>query len=1284
MSGELTFAAGETEKWVEVALVDDTVEDGGETFGLRLTSVTGAVLGDAEGVGTILNTEALNVEAPAFAESGYVFELAENADGSALPVALGAVSATDPEGSAVGYSIVGGNDAGLFAIDASTGALIYVGSGEDYESGTRSHALTVRASDGTLHSDVAVTVNLTDVVEAPSDPDSVRGGAATLLLGSGSAFVTGSVDGIGDVVDYYRFTLAETKQVTVDLFGMAGGNFDLHRDADLLLQDAEGNELARSSTEGRGGELLQHMLLSEGTYYLAVLAQETGNNPYYLSVNSADPSQVSVSDAVGHESPAAHETNGGTVRFRVSLDQAAPSAVTVRYETVDGTALAGEDYEATSGGLEFAAGESEKWVEVTLIDDMVEDGGKTFSLQLSGVTGAVLRDARGVGTILDDESVSVSEPAWMDFPGDPGTPGRVLVGESVTGTFEAAGDVDWFAVEFEAGKSYRIDRVGNNNHPPTTDVDEPGWWQVHLPGIYGADGNLVRSGAVVTEIGLVANDRIAFTAVAGGTHYVSISAFERWQGTYALSVTEFADDFADHTGTTGAVSVGGSATGEIDTADDVDWFAVTLEAGRTYRIDLKGRSTGDGTVYDPHLRGVHDADGALIAGTLDANDGAGWNSRLDLSVQKTGTYYLAASTKHYWYHWTGTYEVSVTDVTHGRPDDFAAGTDTTGAVAVGGSVTGEIEVSPDVDWFAVSLEAGTSYRIDLEGSATGAGTLGNPYVKGIYTSNGNFIDGTRRDNNDHWDSNKGVWFTPTETGTYYVAAGNAAWDNEGTYRLSVRALAGDIAADTGTTGTVEVGGSVTGTAEFSADRDWFAVTLEAGRTYRIDLEGVDTNVGSLWDPYLHGLYDSSGILIEGTTHDNGGVVQNSRVDFMAAVTGTYYVAAGANSPGGTYRLSVRDITGGIPDDYSATTETTGTVAVNRLAWGEIETFGDVDWFAATLVAGRTYQFDLLGSPTTPGALFDPYLHGIHDAGGTLIEGTSDDDGGPGKYSFDSRVWFTPTETGTYYVAAGGVRTAEGAYRLHVADITDRERAPDDFPAGTGTTGAVSVGGSVMGDIENPYDHDWFAVTLEAGKTYRILLQGLASDAGDLRDTYLHGIHDQNGVLIAGTTNDNYFGLPDSRVIFSAPEAGTYYVAAGANGSQRGNYTLSVGELEDDFADRKHTTGEVEVGGSVTGEIEFEGDHDWFAVTLEAGKTYRIDLEGSPTERGALADTFLRGVRNADGEYQPDTRNDDYGGSENSRVTFTPTEGGTYYIDAASGSVYERGIYTLSVEEVDGI
>ena len=50
-----------------------------------------------------------------------------------------------------------------------------------------------------------------------------------------------------------------------------------------------------------------------------------------------------------------------------------------------------------------------------------------------------------------------------------------------------------------------------------------------------------------------------------------------------------------------------------------------------------------------------------------------------------------------------------------------------------------------------------------------------------------------------------------------------------------------------------------------------------------------------------------------------------------------------------------------------------------------------------------------------------------------------------------------------------------------------------------------------------------------------------------------------------------------------------------------------------------TTGEVDVGGSVTGNIGNGTDGDWFKVVLEAGTRYQIDLEGADTSRGTLPD-----------------------------------------------------------------
>ena len=63
----------------------------------------------------------------------YAFDLAEGHGRQCGRISLGTVSATDPDGGSVTYSIEGGNAAGLFEIDGASGELFY---------------LTVRASDG--------------------------------------------------------------------------------------------------------------------------------------------------------------------------------------------------------------------------------------------------------------------------------------------------------------------------------------------------------------------------------------------------------------------------------------------------------------------------------------------------------------------------------------------------------------------------------------------------------------------------------------------------------------------------------------------------------------------------------------------------------------------------------------------------------------------------------------------------------------------------------------------------------------------------------------------------------------------------------------------------------------------------------------------------------------------------------------------------------------------------------------------------------------------------------
>lgn len=108
--------------------------------------------------------------------------------------------------------------------------------------------------------------------------------------------------------------------------------------------------------------------------------------------------------------------NTATATFTVSLSQASDRPVTVRYATADQTAIAGEDYRATSGTLTFAPGETTKTVRVTVLSDTTPNPTETFRLVLSQPTNATLEQAVGIGTIIGSGSTPPTPPSEPPIP----------------------------------------------------------------------------------------------------------------------------------------------------------------------------------------------------------------------------------------------------------------------------------------------------------------------------------------------------------------------------------------------------------------------------------------------------------------------------------------------------------------------------------------------------------------------------------------------------------------------------------------------------------------------------------------------------------------------------------------------------------------------------------------------------------------------------------------------------------------------------------------------------
>ena len=235
-----------------------------------------------------------------------------------------------------------------------------------------------------------------------------------------------SVDRSGRQARWYKFTLAERRDVTVDLRSGAADPY-------LYLRAGAGQRggtpLATDDDGGPGHDARIARTLDAGTYTVEATTydwNETGDFTLTLAGTGAAAAQSPGGEGTGEDPaattppPAAEPAlrvsdaraeegspyDSGEMRFTVTLSPTAGHEVTVHYATRDGTArgdLYGRhgDYEETYGRLRFAPGETSKTVPVRLIGDWHDEGDETFTLVLSNASGAAIADGEGVGTIVN-------------------------------------------------------------------------------------------------------------------------------------------------------------------------------------------------------------------------------------------------------------------------------------------------------------------------------------------------------------------------------------------------------------------------------------------------------------------------------------------------------------------------------------------------------------------------------------------------------------------------------------------------------------------------------------------------------------------------------------------------------------------------------------------------------------------------------------------------------------------------------------------------------------------
>ncbi|WP_332855500.1 DUF4214 domain-containing protein [Duganella sp. S19_KUP01_CR8] len=696
-------------------------------------------------------------------------------------------------------------------------------------------------------------------------------------------------------------------------------------------------------------------------------------------------------------------------------------------------------------------------------------------------------------------TIKVAPPAADDFAADASTAG-VFSSDTVAGVFERPNDVDWFKFHADAGQIISFTAGTGSPQAGTS--------------IYDGSGRYYGS----------VND-YPFRPEAGGDYYLAVNG-NSYLGNYTQTMRLLSDDFT--AAAPGKLTEGGQLSGTLEFNGDTDPYTFSVVAGQIYTVTLNTQA-GDSRGVSFYL---FDSSGQYIAyGSQMANN----ETAIRFQADKSGTYSVRADSSY-----TLSAPLAYTiKLGVSESDDYGSTRADATALELGTTLSGKVQAPNDIDLFKTELAAGVTYTFSMAADGP-IPTYSQTLL--LQDGNGNTV-ATARNGNDTAFS-----YTPTKGGSFYLQA--SGYSGAG-YTVAASQAVDDFGATTATAGKLVVGTPLGGELEAGGgDRDWFAVSLNAGSTYWFTLKGQREGAGTL-SPYngaAFNLLDASGnVLVKGDTTYNATA---TTLPFTPTVKGTYYLEVAAPQSTGTYVVAAQY---GQRDDYGNDAAHAGAMTPGTAVVGKLELSSDSDVFKVRLIAGQTYAMEL--TPTDGGTSWSNYATlEMKNSSGNYVSLRY-------VYSTGNKIYklFEPQQSDDYYltVATSPSSGQAGGYKLTATDL-----GRDDFPATTATLGTLSPGAPVTGTISVADDHDWIKVHLDAGRTYVFDLHGKASGGGTL-DT---------GNNTAGMTLVNNFGGSyayagssaasggELRMSYIATATGDYYldIRGGNNGSLvtgTGTYTV---------------------------------------------------------------------------------------------------------------------------------
>ena len=409
IAGTVDFAPGETTKTIEIAIAGDTVDEFDETLAINLTNASNATIATTSSTVTIIDNDAL-----ANISVGDVV-LTEADDGSSnatFTVSLGQESAkpitidfTTVDGTAIaGFDYVAVNGSLTFNPGETTKTIDVAVLGDNLDEFDEAFTIHLANPTNALVLNNHGTATIIDNDDAPT-------------VTVNDLVITEGDNGTTEAVFTITLDSASSKEITVD------------------YSTVDGDAVAGDDYEAATGTIT--FAPGETTKTIAVTV--TGDNldeldeAFFLNLDNVvngtvDNTQASATIVDDDNAPSATvedisvSEDGSEAVFTITLDNPSSKEISIDYSTADGTAIEGEDYEAVTGTITFAPGETTKTIAVALLGDSIDEFNESFTLNLDNPTNVVVTDSQATVTLSDDDNapnVSVADVTITE--GDDGT-----------------------------------------------------------------------------------------------------------------------------------------------------------------------------------------------------------------------------------------------------------------------------------------------------------------------------------------------------------------------------------------------------------------------------------------------------------------------------------------------------------------------------------------------------------------------------------------------------------------------------------------------------------------------------------------------------------------------------------------------------------------------------------------------------------------------------------------------------------------------------------------------